>query len=200
MICPKAQIKGTHIKPGVQNTGEYMISLYYGFILTVYLQLVNCKIDHKNELFNFCIKNYILTKVSQILVFYDKTKGSIMKVKIVTLGCKVNQFESQAMFRDLMDNGFEIVGENEKADISIINSCAVTQVSEQKAVKLIRRTRREAPDTVIVLTGCMAQAFPESGNRLDEVDIILGNKRRKDLVPTLKKYFADRQKLTFVED
>ncbi len=123
-----------------------------------------------------------------------------MKVKIVTLGCKVNQFESQAMFRDLMDNGFEIVGENEKADISIINSCAVTQVSEQKAVKLIRRTRREAPDTVIVLTGCMAQAFPESGNRLDEVDIILGNKRRKDLVPTLKKYFADRQKLTFVED
>ncbi len=123
-----------------------------------------------------------------------------MKAKIITLGCKVNQFETQAMLKDLIDNGYELVGEDDKADVSVINSCAVTQVSEQKAVKLIHRTRRENPDTVIVLTGCMAQAFPESGNRLPEVDIILGNKRRSDLVPTLQKYFSDRQKLTFVEE
>lgn len=122
-----------------------------------------------------------------------------MKAKIITLGCKVNQFETQAMFKDLTSNGYELVGENEKADVSIINSCAVTQVSEQKAVKLIHRTRRENPDTVIVLTGCMAQAFPESGDRLSEVDIILGNKRRSDLVPTLNRYFSDMKKLTFVE-
>ena len=114
-----------------------------------------------------------------------------MTVKIFTLGCKVNQFETQAMFKDLSDNGYEIVSEDQNADISIINSCAVTQASEQKAVKLIHRIKRENPDTVIVLTGCMAQAFPQSGNKLSEVDIILGNKRRNDLVPTLKRYFSD---------
>ena len=123
-----------------------------------------------------------------------------MTVKIITLGCKVNQFETQAMFKDLSDNGYDIVGEDRNADISIINSCAVTQASEQKAVKLIHRIKRENPDTVVVLTGCMAQAFPKSGDRLGEVDIVLGNKRRNDLVPILKKYFSDMQKLTFVED
>ena len=123
-----------------------------------------------------------------------------MKARIITLGCKVNQFETQAMFQTLSENGYEIVGENENADISIINSCAVTQASEQKAVKLIHRIRRENPDTVIVLTGCMAQAFPQSSENLSEVDIVLGNKRRADLIPTLKKYFSDMRKFTFVED
>ncbi len=123
-----------------------------------------------------------------------------MKVKITTLGCKVNQFESQAMLKELSENGFEIVSDSEPADISIINSCAVTHVSEQKAIKLIHRTRRENPDTVIVLTGCMAQAFPESGDRLFEVDIVLGNKRRADLLPVIKQYLNDRKRLTYVED
>ena len=127
-------------------------------------------------------------------------KGINMKVKIITLGCKVNQFESQAMFRELTENGWEIAADNENADVSIVNSCAVTQVSEQKAVKLIHRLRREDPETVIVLTGCMAQAFPDSGDKLSEVDIVLGNKRRSDLLPTLNKYFAEKHKLTFVED
>lgn len=123
-----------------------------------------------------------------------------MKARIITLGCKVNQFETQAMFKTLSENGYEIVGENENADISIINSCAVTQASEQKAVKLIHRIRRENPDTVIVLTGCMAQAFPQSSEKLSEVDIVLGNKKRADLIPTLNRYFSDMQKFTFVED
>ncbi len=122
-----------------------------------------------------------------------------MKVKIFTLGCKVNQFESQAMLRDLTDCGWELANDNETADVSVINSCAVTKVSEQKAVKLIHRLRREAPNTVIVLTGCMAQAFPESGSVLSEVDIVLGNKRRSALIPVLNKYFEDKKRLTFVE-
>ena len=123
-----------------------------------------------------------------------------MKARIITLGCKVNQFETQAMFGTLSENGYTIVGENECADVSIINSCAVTQASEQKAVKLIHRIRREDPDTVIVLTGCMAQAFPDLSEKLSEVDIVLGNKRRNDLVPTLDRYFKDMRKFTFVED
>ncbi len=123
-----------------------------------------------------------------------------MKAKIITLGCKVNQYESQAMFRDLKEHGYELAAENENADVSIVNSCAVTQVSEAKAVKLIHRLRREDPETIIVLTGCMAQAFPQVGDRLKEVDIVLGNKRRSDLIPTLDRYFAAKNRLTFVED
>ena len=124
----------------------------------------------------------------------------MMKAKMITLGCKVNQFESQAMYKALSENGYEIAGENENADVSVINSCAVTKMSEQKAVKLIHRIRRENPDTVIVLTGCMAQAFPESSEELSEVDIVLGNKRRADLIPTLERYFSEKHKMTAVED
>ena len=125
-------------------------------------------------------------------------KGKTMKVKIITLGCKVNQFESQAMLNELTKNGWTIADDNESADVSIINSCAVTQVSEQKAVKLIHRIKRENPDSVIVLTGCMAQAFPQSGQRLPEVDIVLGNKRRSDLLPVLDQFFLNRERLTCV--
>ena len=122
-----------------------------------------------------------------------------MKVKILTLGCKVNQFESQAMFRMLSDNGYTVVGEEDIADIAILNSCAVTKVSEQKAVKLIHRLRRENPLSVIVLTGCMAQTMTNASNRLPEVDIVLGNKRRSDLITVLEQYFTEQQRLTFIE-
>ncbi len=123
-----------------------------------------------------------------------------MKVKILTLGCKVNQFETQAMLKKLVENNYEIAGENENSDITIINSCAVTAVSEQKAVKLIHRIRRENPNTVIVLTGCMAQAFPDINKKLPEVDILLGNKRRSDIIPVLKQYLTDHKKIVYVEE
>ena len=121
-----------------------------------------------------------------------------MKVKFFTLGCKVNQFESQAMIRQLSEHGYETAQEHENADITVINSCAVTAASEQKAMKLLRRIRRETPDTVIVLTGCMAQTVKDSG-KLDEVDILLGNKRRSDIIPVLEEYFSQKTKMTYVE-
>lgn len=127
-------------------------------------------------------------------------KGTVMKAKIITLGCKVNQFESQAMMKELTDNGWSLAEEGEGADVTVINSCAVTRVSEQKAVKLIHRIRREDPCTVIVLTGCMAQAFPEESGELSEVDVVLGNKRRSELLPTLERYFEDRRRFTLVEE
>lgn len=123
-----------------------------------------------------------------------------MKVKILTLGCKVNQFETQAMFKKLSENGYEIVNENDISDVTIINSCAVTAVSEQKAVKLIHRTKRENPCSVIVLTGCMAQAFPDIHEKLPEVDILLGNKRRSDIIDVLEQYFAQNKKIFQVEE
>lgn len=122
-----------------------------------------------------------------------------MKVKIFTLGCKVNQFESVAMINMLEQVGYTAVSENESSDVTIVNSCAVTAASEQKAVKLLNRIRREDPDTVILLTGCMAQTENEDSVKLKEADIVLGNKRRNDIVPVLNDYFESRNKLRSVE-
>ena len=122
-----------------------------------------------------------------------------MTVSVITLGCKVNQFESQSMLHELEAHGYSTAPSSEHADITIINSCAVTAVSEQKTMKLLRRIRRENPDTVLVLTGCVPQAFPEAAQNIAEADIILGNKRRADLVPLLEEYLAGRKRLSFIE-
>lgn len=122
-----------------------------------------------------------------------------MKFKIYTLGCKVNQFESGAILKMLTENGYEAASENERAEITIINSCAVTAASEQKAYKLIRRIRREEPETVILFTGCMAQISTEKGGLSDNVDIIVGNKSRSDILPALENYFAENKKIIRIE-
>ena len=121
-----------------------------------------------------------------------------MKIKIYTLGCKVNQYESEAMQELLIKNGYENAADNEKADVTIINSCAVTSSGESKAVRLMHRINRENPDTVIVLTGCMAQTLPEGDSRAAEADIILGNKKREDILTVLNDYFENRKRITFI--
>ena len=88
-----------------------------------------------------------------------------MNFNVVTLGCKVNQYESQAMREDLISHGYLPSDDREKADITIVNSCTVTAVSDAKNRKLINRLRRENPGGIIILTGCMAQAFPAGTGR-----------------------------------
>ncbi len=122
-----------------------------------------------------------------------------MRVKIYTLGCKVNQFESQAMMARLSQRGYDCADDGADAEITIINSCAVTASSESKAMKLIRRIRRENPDTVIVLTGCMAQTMENGTEKPEDADIILGNKRRGNIDRVLEDYFKDRRSITFIE-
>lgn len=114
-----------------------------------------------------------------------------MKFNIVTLGCKVNQYESQAMREDLLNNGFELSESKDYADITIINSCTVTSVSDAKNRKIINKCRRNNPDGIIVLTGCMPQAFPGKYENFKNCDIVLGNAKRSELVPAIKKYMSD---------
>lgn len=115
-----------------------------------------------------------------------------MNFNIVTLGCKVNQYESQAMREAMLKNGFTLSDDKEKADITIINSCTVTSVSDAKNRKIISRARRANPDGVIVLTGCMPQAFPDDYKSFKDCDIVLGNAKRSELVPSIKKFFAEK--------
>lgn len=102
-----------------------------------------------------------------------------MKVAFHTLGCKVNQYESQAMAQSLEKQGFIIVDPADEADIYVINSCTVTAESDRKTRQAVRKFKKLHPDSIVVLTGCMTQAFPEYGEKLDEADIVIGNKSNR---------------------
>ena len=118
-----------------------------------------------------------------------------MNFNIITLGCKVNQYESQAMREALIKHGYSLSDDKDKADITIINSCTVTSVSDAKNRKLINRVRRSNPDGIIILTGCMPQAFPDEENNFKNCDIVLGNAKRAEIIPTLEKFLETHNKL-----
>lgn len=118
-----------------------------------------------------------------------------MKVKFYTLGCKVNQYESQAISEALSKRGFEVTGEK-NADVIVVNSCTVTASADQKTRQAVRRFKRNNPDSVVVLTGCMPQAYPDKSKELIEADIILGNKNN-DVLPDLLEEYAREGKRLF---
>lgn len=126
-----------------------------------------------------------------------------MKAYFYTLGCKVNQYETQAMRRLMEEDGCEtadyLPGEPAAGDaVVIINSCTVTGESDHKLRKLLRRCRRENPHAVIVLTGCMPQAFPEEAAALADADIVLGNAARASLPRQVRRFLTLGQRIVEV--
>ena len=118
-----------------------------------------------------------------------------MKVSTITLGCKVNQYETQAMLNQLLQGGFSACQTGEDADIILLNSCTVTSTSDHKVKQTLHKARREHPHAVIVLTGCMPQAFPELAEDLTDADIVLGNSNRSSLLPHILQYLSTRQRI-----
>lgn len=125
-----------------------------------------------------------------------------MNAYFYTLGCKVNQYETEAMRNVLSANGFVtaewIPGQQDTAHVLIINSCTVTAESDRKLRQLLNRARRENPQAVIVLTGCMPQAFPKEASALENADIVLGNAARKDVLRYIEQYFTSHQRIVDV--
>ena len=117
-----------------------------------------------------------------------------MNVTFRTLGCKVNQYETEVMRKFFIENGFKNT-ENSYADVVVINSCTVTAESDRKTRQLVRKCRRENPDSVIVLTGCMAQAFPADAEALTEADIVIGNKEPSAIIEKVKYFLINKQKI-----
>lgn len=113
-----------------------------------------------------------------------------MKVFFHTLGCKVNQYETQEMREQLNKNGYTVTENEDDADVFVINSCTVTSESDRKTRQSVRHYKKKYPESVIVLTGCMPQSFPEMAEKLTEADIVLGNKNNKLLVSSLNEYFS----------
>lgn len=122
-----------------------------------------------------------------------------MKAAIFTLGCKVNQYESEEMAEMLTKNGYLVVDAKEDADVYIVNSCTVTAESNRKTRQAVRHFKKLHPDAAVVLTGCVPQAFPEEALAVKEADIILGNKNNAKLIGTLKQWFRDHHAITQIE-
>ncbi|MBQ6229619.1 MAG: tRNA (N(6)-L-threonylcarbamoyladenosine(37)-C(2))-methylthiotransferase MtaB [Eubacterium sp.] len=110
-------------------------------------------------------------------------------VKIITLGCKVNKYESDAMLLLLENAGCHEAAEGEKADISIVNTCSVTNIADHKSRQMLHRMKKENPDTVVVAAGCYVQAAAEALEKDESIDILIGNNRKKDVVRILTEYF-----------
>jgi threonylcarbamoyladenosine tRNA methylthiotransferase MtaB len=103
------------------------------------------------------------------------------KVAFYTLGCKVNQSESQAMARQFMKLGYEVVDFEAPAAVYIINTCTVTQAADQKSRKMIRQAKKRCPQSLLVVTGCYAQSGEQALMAMGDVDLILDNAAKKDL-------------------
>lgn len=118
-----------------------------------------------------------------------------MKVKFITLGCKVNQYESEAMLEALLQGGFQEAGAGEEADVVVVNSCTVTATGDQKARQALRRAKKQNPGAVAVLTGCWPQAFPKEAEKFQEADIVLGTKNRSALLSHILSYLSSKQRI-----
>ena len=122
-----------------------------------------------------------------------------MKVAIYTLGCKVNQYETQAIEQELRRRGHEVVAFSGEADAYVVNSCSVTAVSDQKSRQVIHRVQREHPEAVTAICGCYSQTHPEDARKLG-VDLIAGTGDRGRFVELLEQAAAERQPLEWLDD
>lgn len=107
------------------------------------------------------------------------------------LGCKVNQYESEAIAELFAEKGYEIVNIDEAADIYIINTCTVTNFGDKKSRQLIRKVKRQNPDSVVAAIGCYAQTAPEEIKKIDGVNLIIGTKGRRDIVELVESYVPE---------
>ncbi len=98
-----------------------------------------------------------------------------IRISFHTLGCKVNHYETEAMREAFVSRGAICTGEEEPADVYIINTCTVTNIADRKSRQYIRRVRRINPEALIVVTGCYAQVEPEEVAGMEEVDMVIGN-------------------------
>lgn len=122
-----------------------------------------------------------------------------MKYHIITLGCKVNQYETEVMSELLDAAGYTKVDSYADADICVVNSCTVTATADAKNRKYIHRIRRENADCVIVLCGCMPQAAADDPAVFEGCDIVMGNTARRDIVPILDEYLLTRQPIVRID-
>lgn len=113
-------------------------------------------------------------------------------VAFITLGCKVNQYETNAMTQQFIEKGYKVVDHTEKADIYIVNTCTVTNMSDRKSRQMLRRVKELNKEAVVVACGCYAQVAKEELEKIEEINLVLGNNEKKDIVEHVEKYMKSK--------
>lgn len=121
-----------------------------------------------------------------------KRSYSIKRASFITLGCKVNIYESNALQEELRKIGYITCEPSELTDLFVINTCTVTNIADRKSRQMISKARRLNKDSIIIVTGCYAEA----GSNLDKLDcdILIGNSNKDNIIQILKKYLIDKKK------
>ena len=120
--------------------------------------------------------------------------------KIITLGCKVNQYESAFIEESLVNKGCQIAGQDKKADLVIINGCIVTATASYQSRQSVRRAIRENPQAIIAVVGCYGQVFPDELSKINGVDLIVGNKGKSSLPELLLNAIHHNSPLILIKD
>lgn len=120
-------------------------------------------------------------------------------VAFCTLGCKVNQYETEAMTEMFVHSGYHIKNFEDVCDIYIINTCTVTGMSDKKSRQMIRRAKHNNPDSIVAVVGCYSQVSPEEVAKIEGVNLVIGTKERKNIVELVEKCSKDKL-ITKVED
>lgn len=109
-----------------------------------------------------------------------------MRVAFCSLGCKVNQYESDCYAKIFRDKGYEIGSFDEICDVYVVNTCSVTNIGDRKSRKMLRRAKKLNPDSIVVATGCYAQTKQEEIKKMSEVDLVIGTSDRHKIAETVE--------------
>ncbi len=123
-----------------------------------------------------------------------------MKFNIVTFGCKVNYYESESMNQMMLESGYELSESFTDSDIVIINSCTVTAESDRKIRQLINKVKRNNKNCIVVLAGCIPQAFPQRFDYFNDVDIVIGNSNKNKISKMISNFIKNKNKLIDIKN
>lgn len=120
------------------------------------------------------------------------------KVAFVTLGCKTNQYETDALMDIFYKNRYEVVDFDDFSDVYVINTCTVTNVSDKKSRQMIRRAKKSNPDGIVVVVGCYAQISPDEVSAIEDVDIVIGTDSRSSIISYIDDYVSGNTEKPYV--
>ena len=115
------------------------------------------------------------------------------KAAFYTLGCKVNQYETEAVMDIFRENNYEIVDFSKKADIYVVNSCTVTNEAARKTRQIARRAKRRSEDSIVAIVGCYTQAFPDEVRDIDEIDFVMGSNNKAEILQKAEKMLSGEE-------
>jgi len=124
----------------------------------------------------------------------------IKKAAFYTLGCKVNQYETEAVIDIFLDSGYQIVDFSEEADVYIVNSCTVTNEAARKTRQIARRAKRRSPGSLVAIVGCYTQAFPDEVSEIEEIDLVMGSNNKAKILDKTEEMLAGRDVDTKVKE